>query len=205
MPPKKNIISRLLRHNKTQNANQRKEDRYDLSKAQKGDVIHYSDPDPERDDPFLVVQSTRRYTGPGFEWNAIVASNSQRTVSLEASDSENIPIITVNRGDGPFSLEALDIKENELITLDEEHTTKNRLLVKGTNYYYRNSFEAFQHPNDGGSENSFYMWDFIADDGAAAMAILKPEASPFQVYFSNIIDPEEIDLYPNERKPTPTR
>ena len=62
MPPKRNIISKLFRRNKNRDANQHKEDKHDLSQAQKGDVIRYSDPDPEKDDPFLVVQITRRYT-----------------------------------------------------------------------------------------------------------------------------------------------
>lgn len=204
MPPKRNIISRLFQSNKKRDADQRKEDEHDLSQAQKGDVIHYYDPNPEKDDPFLVVQSTNRYTGPGFEWKEIIASNSQRTVSVEVSDTDNIPITTVDRGGGPFSLEALGIEESELITLDEEHSTNNSLLVNGTKYRYRNSFEAFQNPDDGGSQNGFYMWDFIAHDGTTTMDVIKTEANPFQVYFSQIIAREEVDLYKAERTTPPT-
>ena len=204
MPPKQNIVSRLFRRNKNRDANQRPEDEHDLSQAQKGDVIYYSDPDPEKDDPFLVIQSTSRYTGPGFEWKEIIASNSQRTVLVGISDTDNIPITTVSRGDGPFSLEILGIKESELITLDEEHSTNNSLLVNGTNYRYQNSFEAFQNSDDGGSQNGFYMWDFIAHDDTATMGVIKPEASPFQVYFSHIIAREEVNLYQNERTTQPT-
>jgi hypothetical protein len=64
----------------------------------------------------------------------------------------------------------------------------------------RNSFEAFYYPDDRAGEGaSFYMWEFVADDGRDMLAITKFKGLPFEAHLSEIIAPDNVLLYPGER------
>ena len=168
--------------------------------ARVGDVVVVQGLNLDLDDAYLVVEQVHRYAGSGIEWRELVASDTRRQVWLEWSgDGDNL-FVTATTERRPVGLDAIGLTEDDLIALDEAHSIDNGVVIEERRYSYRNSFEAFYYPGDrAGEREGFYMWEFLADDGRDMLAITKFEGLPFEAHFSEIIDPDNVLLYPGER------
>ena len=199
---KPSLIDRLLGRNRRRptGAAGRLARENSLTAAQTGDVIVLYSDSPHHDDPYLMVERVYRYTGGGQEWKEIIAANSQRQVVIECQDTDDGLFVTAATDRRPLSLEAAGLNEPDLITLDEEHSIGNGVIVHGKRYSYRNSFEAFRYSAGASYQRQgFYLWEFMSDDGAETLAVTKSESTPFEVYIAQVIDPAEAALYPGER------
>ena len=170
--------------------------------AQAGDVVVVQGLSLDYDDAYLVVEHVSRYAGNGngIEWRELVAADARRRVWLEWSGDGDDLFVTVATERRPVGLDAIGLTEDDLTALDEEHSIDNGVVIEERRYSYRNSFEAFYYPGDrSGEGEGFYMWEFLANDGRDMLAITKFEGLPFEAHFSEIIDPDNVLLYPGER------
>ena len=171
--------------------------------ARVGDVVVVRNLDLDYDDAYLVIERVHRYAGNGMEWREAVASDGHRQLWLEWSEDREGLFVTVATHRRPAGLEAIGLTEDDLATLDREHSIDNGVISDGRRYSYRNSFEAFYHRDGQARGEGFYLWDFIADDGQQTLAITKFEGTPYEAYFSDVIAPEDVLLYPGERAEPP--
>jgi hypothetical protein len=191
---KPSLINRILGRHKRRPTNTpaHQPDQNNLAFAGVGDVVTFPGQAPDHDDPYLIIERVQRYSGTGGEWTEIVTANSQRRVWIEYTKTPDGLFVTTAHDRQPLSLEAIGLTEGELITLDEEHSLNNGVIIEGKRYSYRNSFEAFTQPDH---QQGFYLWDFIADDGTQTLAVTKAEGIPFEAYFNDVIDPDDVNLY----------
>ncbi len=194
MTRKPSLINRILgrRRRRPDSTPAHRTEQDNLSSAGVGHVVTLPGQAPDHDDPYLIIERVQRYSGTGGEWTEIVAANSQRRVWIEYTETRDGLFVTTAHDRHPLSLEAIGLTEGELITLDEEHSLNNGVIIQGKRYSYRNSFEALSQPD---REQRFYLWDFIADDGTQTLAVTKAEGIPFEAYFSDVIDPDDVTLY----------
>ncbi len=171
--------------------------------AQVGDVVVVQGLSLDLDEAYLVIEQVHHYAGNGLEWREIVATDARRQVRLECSGEGRDLFVTASTDRRAVGLEAIGLTEDDLITLDEAHSIDNGVVIEERRYAYRNSFEAFHYPNDQGEEGEgFYVWEFVADDGHDMLAITKFEGIPFEAHFSEIIDPDNVLVYPGQRSET---
>ena len=177
--------------------------------AHVGDVVVVQGLSLELDEAYLVIEQIHRYAGNGFQWREVVAADARRQIRLECSGEGDDLFVTASAGRWPVGLDAIGLTEGDLIRLDEEHSIDNGVVIEARRYAYRNSFEAFYYPDgpdgpDGPDEagEGFYVWEFVADDGRDVLAITKFEGIPFEAHFSEIIDPDNVLVYPGQRSET---
>ena len=170
--------------------------------ARVGDVVVVRNLDLEYDDAYLVIERIHRYVGNGMEWREAVASDGRRRLWVEWSFDREGLFVTAATDRRPASLEAIGLTEDDLVTLDEEHSIGNGVIIDGRRYSYRNSFEAFYHQDNRPGGEGFYLWEFMADDGQQTLAVTKFEGTPYEAYFSDVIAPDDALLYPGERPET---
>lgn len=168
--------------------------------ARVGDVLVIQGFALEYDDCFFVVEELHRYGGSGIIWYEVVAADAENRIWLEWSEDETGLFVTATDDRRPVGLEALGMKESDLMALDEQRSIDRSITIDGLPFMYRNSFEAFyfrdNRPTDG---EGFYMWEFLAEDESKILAITKFEGIPFEAHFSEVVTPENIHLYPGER------
>ena len=171
-----------------------------IQAARVGDVVVVQGLSLELDDAYLVVEQVHRYAGDGFEWRELVATDARRQVRLECSGEGRDLFVTASTNRRPVGLDAIGLTEDDLIKLDEAHSIDNGVVIEERRYSYRNSFEAYYYPCDRpGEGEGFYMWEFQADDGRDMLAITKFEGIPFEAHFSEIINPDNVLVYPGQR------
>lgn len=171
--------------------------------AQVGDVVVVRGLSLDLDDAYLVIEQVHRCVGNGSEWREVVAADARRHVRLECSGEGPDLFVTVATNRWPVGLDSIGLTEDDLIALDEAHSIDNGVVIEERRYSYRNSFEAFHYPNDRDEEGEgFYVWEFVADDGRDMLAITKFEGIPFEAHFSEIIDPDDVLVYPGQRSET---
>ncbi len=173
--------------------------------ARAGDVVVVQGLHLDYDDAYLVVEHVHRYAGVGnsIEWREVVAADAGRRVWLEWSVDREGLFVTAATDRRPVGLETIGLTEADLVALDEEHSINNGVIIAGQRYSYRNSFEAFYHQDGQFDGEGFYIWDFMADHEQQTLAITKFEGTPFEAYFSDVISPDNVLLYPGERPETP--
>lgn len=171
--------------------------------ARVGDVVVVQGLSLDLDEAYLVIEQVHRYAGNGFEWREVVAADARRQVRLECSGEGSDLFVTASTDRRPVGLDAIGLTEDDLIRLDEAHSIDNGVVIEERRYTYRNSFEAFHYPQAQDEEGEgFYVWEFVADDGRDVLAIAKFEGIPFEAHFSEIIDPDNVLVYPGERSET---
>ena len=171
-----------------------------IKDARVGDVLVIQGFALEYDDCFFVVEELHRYGGSGIIWYELVAADADNRLWLEWSEDETGLFVTATDNRRPVGLEAIGMKQADLLALDEQRSIDRSITIDGLRFMYRNSFEAFyfrdNRPTDG---EGFYMWEFLAEDESRVLAITKFEGVPFEAHFSEIVSPENIHLYPGER------
>lgn len=198
---KRNLLARLLgRRSPRPAAPSRPAGDNSIRAARVGDVVVVRGLRLDYDDAYLVVEHVHRYAGSGIEWREIVAADAHRQVWLEWSTDHDGIFVTAAASRQPVGLDTIGLTEADLITLDEEHSIDNGVVIAGRRYSYRNSCEVFYYPDQrAGRGEGFYLWDFMADDGGQTLAITKFEGTPFEAHFSDVINPDDVLLYPGER------
>ena len=175
--------------------------------AQVGDVVVVQGLHLDYDDAYLVVEHVHRYadSGNSVEWREVVAGDAQRRVWLEWSEDRAGLFVTAATDRRPVGLDAIGLTEDDLVALDKAHSIDNGVIIDGMRYSYRNSFEAFYYQDGQYDGEGFYLWDFMADDERQTLAVTKFEGTPFEAYFSDVISPDDVQLYPAERPETQQR
>ena len=169
--------------------------------ARVGDVLVIEGLALEYDDCYFVVENVHRYGGNRITWYELIVADAENRIWLEWSEDGNDLFITATDDRRPVGLESLGLSEDDLLSMDDRRSIDRSITVDGLRYIYRNSFEAFyfrdNRPSDG---EGFYMWEFLSEDESRTLAVTKFEGVPFEAHFSEIVPPENVHLYPGERK-----
>lgn len=172
-----------------------------LRDARVGDVLVIQGLALEYDDCYFVVENVHRYGGNRMTWYELVVADAESRIWLEWSEDGTDLFITATDDRRPVGLEGLGLSEDDLLSMDERRSIDRSITVDGLRYIYRNSFEAFyfrdNRPTDG---EGFYMWEFLSEDESRTLAVTKFEGVPFEAHFSEIVPPENVHLYPGERR-----
>ena len=168
--------------------------------ARVGDVVVIQGLALEYEDCYFVVENIHRYGGSGIVWFELVVADSDKRIWLEWSEDDSGLFVTATDNRRPVGLESIGLTESDLMSIDDQRSIDRSIVVDGLRYIYRNSFEAFyfrdNRPTNG---EGFYMWEFLAEDESRTLAITKFEDVPFEAHFSEIMDPDNVHLYPGER------
>ena len=167
--------------------------------ARVGDVVTISGYSVEHDERLFYVERIHRYSSPSDTWHELLCADGDERLWLDWTDGREL-LLTVTPDTGPSGLTATGLTEDDLIQLDEEHSIDNYVTIEGDNYHYRNSAEVLFFRDNRGPGDAFYQWDFIKEEGDMTLTISKWEGRPFEVVFSEVIDPESVTLYLGERR-----
>ncbi len=167
--------------------------------ARVGDVLTINGFSVEYDERLLFIERIHRYSSAADTWHEMLCVDGDDRLWIDWTDGRELSI-TVTVDTGPSGLNSTGLTEEDLVQLDEEHSIDNYVTIDGDNYYYRNSAEVLFFQDSNGTGDTFYQWDFIKEQGDMALTITKWEGRPFEVAFSEAIDPENISLYQGERR-----
>ena len=167
--------------------------------ARVGDVLTINGFSVEYDERLLFIERIHRYSSAADTWHEMLCVDGDDRLWIDWTDGRELSI-TVTVDTGPSGLNSTGLTEEDLVQLDEEHSIDNYVTIDGDNYYYRNSAEVLFCQDSNGTGDTFYQWDFIKEQGDMALTITKWEGRPFEVAFSEAIDPENISLYQGERR-----
>ena len=167
--------------------------------ARVGDVLTINGFSVEYEKRLLFIERIHRYSSAADTWHEMLCVDGDDRLWIDWTDGRELSI-TVTVDTGPSGLNSTGLTEEDLVQLDEEHSIDNYVTIDGDNYYYRNSAEVLFFQDSNGTGDTFYQWDFIKEQGDMALTITKWEGRPFEVAFSEAIDPENISLYQGERR-----
>ena len=165
-----------------------------IRSARVGDVVVVSGYAPLLEDAYFIVESRNRYEGPAGKWYELIAVEGDERVSIDWSDEDGI-FITVTKHNSQMGLAALDLEHDDMVRLDDEHSIDNHITFEDEQFFYRNSFEATFHKNDGTDGDGFYMWEFGGEKEERMISVSKYEGMPFEAYTSDIIAPDRVSVY----------
>ncbi len=166
--------------------------------AKVGDVFLIQGLSLEYDDVYFFIEDVDRYESPSGAWYEVVGSDGDKKVWIEWSPGDEL-FVTATDNRRPVGLSSIDLTEEELVRLDEEHSIDNYIMADNQRYYYRNSSEALYFKDNRGQGEGFYLWDFISEDELRVLAITKWEGVPFESFFSEVIPPDNVTLYKGEQ------
>ena len=167
--------------------------------ARVGDVVTFAGLSLEHDERLFYVERIHRYSTAADTWYELLCADGDDRLWLDWTDGRELSV-TVTPDTGPSGLSGTGLTEDDLIQLDEEHSIDNYVTIEGENYHYRNSAEALFFRDNKGPGDAFYQWDFIKEEGDMTLTISKWEGRPFEVVFSEVIDPDSVTLYQGERR-----
>lgn len=165
-----------------------------IQSARAGDVVVVSGFAPALEDAYFVIEKRSRYQSPVGQWYELVAADGEWQVGIEWSDFDGLYIAITEQGN-PVGLAALNLSDEDMANLDAEHSIDNFVTYEETEYFYRNSYEATYFADETGSGDKFYLWEFSTNDGTKNLSVVKAEDTPFEVYFSQVIDPKSVSVY----------
>ncbi len=171
-----------------------------IREARVGDVVVIHGLALEYDDCYFIIERLHRYGGNGMTWYELEIADAEYRIWLEWSYDRAGLFITATDDRRPVSLEAVGLTEDDLNQFEDLRSIDQGVEIDGLWYVYRNSFEAFyfqdNRPTNG---EGFYMWEFLSEDDRRVLAIIKYTGEPYYVHFSEIIPPENVQVYPGER------
>lgn len=165
-----------------------------IQEARPGDVVVVSGFAPAMEDAYFVIEKRSRYESTVGTWYEFVAADGEWQVGIEWSDFDGLYIAITEQGN-PTGLAALNVTDEDMAHLDAEHSIDNYVTYEGTEYFYRNSYEATYFADETGSGDKFWLWEFSTTDGGNNLSVVKAEDTPFEVYFSQVIDPTSVNVY----------
>ena len=169
-----------------------------IRSARVGDVLTISGYAVEYDDRLFFIERAHRYSTAADTWHELLCADGDTKLWIDWTDGSDLSV-SVTEDTGPSGLTATGLTEDDLIQLDEEHSIDNYVTIDGDNYRYRNSAEVLFFRDGKGPGEAFYQWDFIQEQGAHALTISKWPERPFEVVFSDVVDPESVTLYQGSR------
>ena len=170
-----------------------------IRSARVGDVVTITGYSLEHDERLFYVERVHRYTSAADTWYELLCADGEERLWLDWTDGRELSL-TVTPDTGPLGLTATGLTEDDLIQLDEEHSIDNYVTIEGDNYHYRNSAEVLFFRDNRGPGDAFYQWDFTKEEGDVTLTISKWEGRPFEVVFSDVIDPDSVTLYQGQRR-----
>ena len=165
-----------------------------LKDARVGDVITVSGLSPDYDDAYLIVEKINRYEGATGNWYELICADGDRRVTIEWSPGDD-QFVTASEAGRPLSLSSIGVTADDLIRMDETQSVDNQVAYEGRKFYYRNSSEVSFYPDDSSEGEGFYLWDFTSEDMSGVISVVKWEGAPFEVYVSEVVPPESINVY----------
>ena len=166
--------------------------------ARVGDVLSIQGLALEYDDLYFFVERIDRYSNDADTWYELTGVDGDSHIWIDWTEGYDL-LVTATDDPDPVGLSSAGLTEEQLIALDEENSIDNNINVEGNTYHYRNSSEVTFYQDNRGQGQGFYHWDFMRDDGERALSVSKWEGKPFEVVFSDVIDPDSIKLYKGER------
>ena len=162
--------------------------------AKVGDVLSIQGFALEYDDLFFYVERIHRYSNDADTWYELTCVDGDTQIWIDWTEGFDL-FVTATDGPDPVGLSSVGLTEEQLIALDEENSIDNNIEVDGAVFNYRNSSEVTFYQDNRGEGQGYYHWDFLRDDGERALSVSKWEGKPFEVVFSDVIDPDSIKLY----------
>ncbi|CAI8046792.1 hypothetical protein GBAR_LOCUS25872 [Geodia barretti] len=167
--------------------------------ARVGDVLTINGYSVEYDERLLFIERIHRYSSKADTWYELLCVDGDDRLWIDWTDGRELST-TVTEDTGPVGLGSTGLSEEDLIQLDEEQSIDNCVTIDGDNYFYRNSVEVLFFQDSKGPGDAFYHWDFQQEQGQRTLSIMKWPERPFEVVFSDVVDPETITLYQGERR-----
>jgi hypothetical protein len=165
-----------------------------IRSARPGDVVVVSGFNPLLEDAFFIVESRSRFESPFARWHELVGSEEDRHATIDWSDDDGL-FVTISEQTDPMGLQSIGLEYDDMVRLDEENSIDNFVIVDGEKYGYQNSHEATYFKDDGKEGVPFYMWEFVSEDRKKLLSVSKYEGMPFEVYISEVIDPERVSVF----------
>ena len=165
-----------------------------IKEAGVGDVFTITGLSIEYEDSYLIIEKMNRYASSSGEWHELLGVDGEKRLWVQWSDGGGL-FVTATGDNRPVGLKQLGITRDKLIRMDEEHSLDNFLTYDGTRYNYRNSGEAFYFQDNLGEGEGYYLWEFEGEDGSKMLTVDKWEGTPFQVYVSDVVSPDNITVY----------
>ena len=162
--------------------------------VRQGDVFTLSGFGLEYEDGYFLVDKKNRYESASANWHEILGVDGDKRLWVEWAGDRG-DSVSVRPDDRPVGLSAAGLTEEDLVRLDEERSIDNRVEYDGARFDYVNSGEAFFYEQGVGAGQGFYLWEFASDDGSRLLSVVKWEATPFQVYVSELLSPESFAVY----------
>ena len=165
-----------------------------IGSAAVGDVFTITGLDLEYEESYFIIEKKNRYANSSAEWREVLGVEGDKRVWLEWSGHGDASVAA--RPDSrPVGLNAVGLSEDDLVRMDEEHSIDNTVEHDRTTYFYVNSSESFYFEDNVGEGDGFYLWEFASEDSAKMLSVVKWEGAPFQVYISDVLSPESINVY----------
>jgi hypothetical protein len=165
--------------------------------AKVGDVLSIQGYALEYDDLYFYVERIHRYSNDADTWYELTCVDGDTHIWIDWTEGYDL-FVTVTDDPDPVGLSSAGLSEEQLVALDEENSIDNDVEVEGDIYHYRNSSEVTFYQDNRGQGQGFYHWDFLRDDGERSLSVVKWEGRPFEVVFSDVIDPGSVKLYKAE-------
>ena len=158
-----------------------------------GDVFTVTGLSLEYEDSYFIIEKMNRYEGYSGESYELLGVDGDKRLWVQWSDAGGL-FVAVTVDDRPMGLKQLSLTEENLVSMDEEHSVDNYVTYEGTRHYYRNSGEAVYYEDNLGAGVGFYLWEFTSEDGKLP-SVTKWEGQPFQAYVSEVVSPDSVTLY----------
>ena len=164
-----------------------------IGDGQLGDVFTVTGLSIEYEDSYFIIEKLNRYEGYSGTYSEFLGVDVNKKLWVQSSvKGQNYVTVTV---DGrSLGLSKLNVSEEDIVRIDEEHSIENYVTYEGKRYHYRNSGEMIYYENNGESGIGFYTWEFTEEDGMIP-SIVKWEGLPFEVYISQVVSAEDVVLY----------
>ena len=165
-----------------------------LSSAGVGDVFTIAGYSLDYEDTYFLIEKRNRYASASGEWHELLGAEGDKKLWLEwAGDKPQT--VSARSEERPVGLQQAGFSEQDLVRMDEEHSLDNTVTYEGATYQYENSGEVFYFEDRSGDGAGFYLWEFVSEEPAKIVSVVKWEGSPFEVYASDVLPIDSVSLY----------
>jgi len=156
-----------------------------------GGVIHLTNIGPEMEDFDLNVVAKHIYRCGESTWYELECDRGEEKIWLDLEEDDELELTVVLK---KIKLRELGIKKNDLERFDDEE--EGSFEFDGKKYYYEDSDKAvFYRNGDDKNAETYYYWDFEADDEKYLIGIEKWSNGDIDVSLSESIKPSQVTVY----------
>jgi len=162
-----------------------------LENVETGGVIHFQHVGPEMEDFDVTITAKHQYKEGGYSWFELEGDRGEDKVWIEIENDDELEIgITLKR----LKLKDLGVSKKELEKIDDDE--EGELTYQGTTYYYEDSGQATYYRDcDPEQADTFYYWDFEADDEKQFIGVEKWQDGSFEASYSVAVKPSQVTVY----------